>query len=692
MPDPAGTLYRDLSGNGKGVMDLADVAPVYPLTDLVGAFTADNRAAIQNKINQVYANDGGTVILNRGEYRIDDVLDTTQPNAAIVVRENVTLDLNGSVVYVYMKRLNSSAFRLQSHAHITNGTIVVVSQPQGGTISAQSAVHACVSVGPILGDTLANIAMFDYAHDWSITKLSVSSDKWTGTIGAAAITVVGGCYDGIIEDIEVPDSARLYAAVTVDWGIYGSIQSQPATPPVPPRDTILNNMNVNKTNYIAGTAGTTHPHGLRIKNITIGKLTAPYTGQDTGSLGVRLSGVYDVTVSCVNAKELTSSLFIHTVGDLGAEFGTATERLMLGRNVVFEHSTCDQCHSQPLLYSDTRADNVADAVAAGYTAFTDPQYVTNMLFDEITGCGDGTGYGLRIIDQKGGVIRNPILENFLTGIDIDQRTYNIRVETPTVRNSQEDGILVHHGTYPPQNINIIDPIVVGSGQNAGFADVAGVHIGTSENCRLLFGKYGKHEGEATQKFGFRIASGAVRAVVVYPDIVNYKVGGDRWWIQRSDCTIVHDAYNSGPAIPRAIAQNAVKVNHTGDTAVFQFASITVPGGAMGPNGQLQVVMAVGATGASAKNVTVKANGTTIGTLIISSGDLSGEQTFRISNRNDAGQQMTAMYGTAWPFAQAPVLTSIDTNNDWTITLHGQNTNAAHNISLESYLVTIWPKE
>jgi hypothetical protein len=151
--------------------------------------------------------------------------------------------------------------------------------------------------------------------------------------------------------------------------------------------------------------------------------------------------------------------------------------------------------------------------------------------------------------------------------------------------------------------------------------------------------------------------------------------------------------NAGPAI--ILGQSAVAVSHTGDTAAFTLATVTVLANSMGKNGRLAIKANFSITGvAGVRTAEVQFNGNWIGG---SNADATATTSVlvdaEVANRNNAAAQR---YGSqngrpgVSAFALVGAL-AVDTTVDRTVTFVGQLGNAADTVTLESYQVLLFPK-
>jgi hypothetical protein len=140
-----------------------------------------------------------------------------------------------------------------------------------------------------------------------------------------------------------------------------------------------------------------------------------------------------------------------------------------------------------------------------------------------------------------------------------------------------------------------------------------------------------------------------------------------------------------------LGQSAAAVPHTGDTNEATLASITIPAGTIGNNGQLTIeTQWTWTNNANNKTPRVKLGGSTIyGLAHTATAGLSTRH--RIANRNAANNQVSinAASDNFYGGSAAAATYSVDTSQDVTLTITGQCANAADTITLESYQVVLF---
>ena len=335
-------------------------------------------------------------------------------------------------------------------------------------------------------------------------------------IGAAVVQVSGGASNGLIENVFIDDSPYILGGIHMDWAFLGDISSGPTG--VAGRMTIRENMETNRDNFDDGLALTTHPNTITVRNAFIGNLTATYKGQDTGSFGIRTSGVYGVTYENISIGGVTNSAIVHTGGDLGFEFAPAAVKAMALQGNRFSRITVLNCGTASLLRSDSYADNVDLAVEANYTPMLDPLMVTDLVVENISGSSTGNAKaalrGIYVVQQRGGVIRDASVSGFVHGINVDEQVSGLTIERPHCYNNRSNGILVEHAVKPPKDILISDARLHDNGTDTANTLSAGLAIGSSSKVTVLRGKYGASgRYDRGQRIGVFIKSGALGTIL-----------------------------------------------------------------------------------------------------------------------------------------------------------------------------------
>ena len=432
-----GAVARTVQAKLRDTVSVADFGAA-------GDNSSDDTAEIQAAIDAVSASGGGTVALGRGK--------TYLASGAIIVKDGVTLDMNGGKLRFELDGENDQALKLRNDAHVADGEIEVESLSDD--VSSQAGVHAPICVGPIYGDggTWNNVSADEGVANWSIRNMRLSSDKFTwgdtnvftGSISGTTLTVTAvasgsivvgqklvgtgitagttvtgyGSGSGLtgtytvsasqtVSSTEIIGSVPLGAvAIQIMGGAHNGLIENIIVPdsdkmlggvhldwgfvgPVTV-DSALEAMDDVKEAYEEDEAYTTHPHNIVIRNIDIGALTAPRIGQDSGSFGVRLSACYNILVENVRAQSVTFGFLTHIAGDLGFEFARAEDRALALRNSRFVNCAIADAGTAYLAYASSYADNVARAIPNGYSPMMPTLLETNVVFQNCVGKGAGT--------------------------------------------------------------------------------------------------------------------------------------------------------------------------------------------------------------------------------------------------------------------------------------------------------------
>ncbi|MBI1401464.1 hypothetical protein [Hyphomonas sp.] len=137
-----------------------------------------------------------------------------------------------------------------------------------------------------------------------------------------------------------------------------------------------------------------------------------------------------------------------------------------------------------------------------------------------------------------------------------------------------------------------------------------------------------------------------------------------------------------------VYSNHVKASHTGDTNETAIRSITIPGGAMGPNGYVELEVAFSWTSSANNKVFRIRNGSMAGGAPMSSTvTTNASRTWRgrIRNRNSQSSQINPanLASGVGDGSSAHVLTTVDTSTDWTIYITGTLANTGEEVAVES---------
>lgn len=466
-----------------------------------GDNSTNDYASIQALIDYLNGQGGGVAEGQRGR--------TYKLNTGPIIKDKVVVRLNGAKLRLTLTGTGGYDYgvRIRSNAGIEGGEIAVESS---GSVGTQAGIHAAMHIGPMYGDggTVASPSAEEGVHNWYVRNMKLSTNR----DGKVAMQIVGGANNGIVENIEVPDSAVMFGAVHLDWGYLGTI----STADIPG----------SRTRFDAGTAYMTHPNNIAIRNIKIGSLTRAKSGVDTGAHGIRLSSVYNILVENVTIKKCTYAALRHTAGDLGAEFTPAAEKPMVHQNIIFRNVNARDTTDGWLIYHDSYADNINDEPA--YTELLDPLYETNIIFENVNGVGSGGASvenGLLVLQARGGTFRNIEAKGYLNGALVDEKVHKVLIEGGRFYSNRGNGVKVHHGTTPPEDVTVRGVKAYLNGTDAAVT-ANGVYVQTATRTQVEENHFGAEFGTETTQFrGVLIDTAALNTRIVNNHVHAVKAGG-----------------------------------------------------------------------------------------------------------------------------------------------------------------------
>lgn len=144
----------------------------------------------------------------------------------------------------------------------------------------------------------------------------------------------------------------------------------------------------------------------------------------------------------------------------------------------------------------------------------------------------------------------------------------------------------------------------------------------------------------------------------------------------------------------AFAQDATAQSITGTLTETTLATITIPAGSLGPNGSFEIETLWTVTNsANTKTLRVKLGSTAFANIAATT-SASAQLHTRVANRNSAASQVgfPSANSSGFGVSSAAVTTgAVDTSQDAIVTITGQLASAGETITLESYVVKLFPK-
>lgn len=162
---------------------------------------------------------------------------------------------------------------------------------------------------------------------------------------------------------------------------------------------------------------------------------------------------------------------------------------------------------------------------------------------------------------------------------------------------------------------------------------------------------------------------------------------------------VQDGYSDVPVNseqpPYVLARSAVPASVGSVTTEQVLATVTVPGGALGPNGWV-IIWSTWSSNSNSNSKTCRIRlGGSAGTAIFNSAVTTSLSIMRptlFANVNSQSVQKTSSSagqgGSVGTSGGSLTTTSVDTSQDFEIVFTGQKANASDTLALESYIVTV----
>ena len=465
----------------------------------VGDGVANDRAAVQDAIDFISTLLPGGVVEGIPGDRYRCVINSGVTDFGVIIKSGTTLDVNMSAIEL---ECTGSVYgiRLQSNAHIRGpGKVKTTVSSASGS---QGMWHAPISIGAAYGEVTSVGAIGNYlnATRWSVRGITIENVRAGGT----GIAGMGGVSHGVIEDIDFPDNATLVGCINFDWGTVGAINSA--------------NVPASRVAYDAGTAYTVHPNNIYVRRINIGAMNY------AGSTPIRLSGVHDIRVEGFAIAACKTYGVFHTAGDLGYEFAQDNSiRRRRHRGIVVRDGAIADAGNGGAIYCDAHADNIALAVASGYSPYLDATNSTNIVFDNIRSQGSissAAGHGVVARYMEGGTFRNLFILGHQRGIVCAEAAKRILITGGEISTCYQEGIYIGAGTAP-EEITVDGVWCYSNGTGviaAGIRAQSGVRH-TITRCRL------GGVGESFQSYGVLVDPTAGDVEVSYNHAIGHKTPG-----------------------------------------------------------------------------------------------------------------------------------------------------------------------
>lgn len=112
---------------------------------------------------------------------------------------------------------------------------------------------------------------------------------------------------------------------------------------------------------------------------------------------------------------------------------------------------------------------------------------------------------------------------------------------------------------------------------------------------------------------------------------------------------------------KIVLASHVQLSHTGTTTQTEVFAGTIPGGSLGPNGVLQVLLIMTSTNnANIKRCRVKLNGVTVGQRNHGSNTVASRNLFHVVNRNSEAAQVAAGVSSSMSYSFSSSTSAVST--------------------------------
>lgn len=486
------------------------LSPLIPITDCQSL-----QAAIYAKMAQ----GGGVVTVPAGmtipcasyQNPIDPALQSKQ---SLLVREGVTLDLNGSTIQVAPTE-TAYGVRLDSHSTIKNGAVKVVSYINQ---SSQSVWNTAISVGSANSEegTPTNLSHFNYITDWKIENVTVDQP-----FARSAIQIMGGSNHGMITNVTILDSPNAAIGIGFDWGTIG---------PITTADAQIQHM---RDLFDAGMIYSTHPHDILIDGAHIGNLGNDATDDQAG---IRTAGCYNFTIRNVTVAGARTGIALRP-GDLGFEFALEPDRSLAHANYSVSNLTLSNIRGKGLIL-DGLSDNIWRAgLNYGYVPLIDPTYpgLKGAVIQGGTfrGTGAAGSYGIYSFANSSCVLSNLDVQGFETGARLYAWINGSTLKSNTIAHNKSWGVILgisgpEAGVTDTKNVVMTQSQIFRNGE--ADAGSGGVVISMSEGVTVTNNTIGAVSLE-TQHYGIYVGNKATNATVVPNNFGAVAPGGTPLYIQ-----------------------------------------------------------------------------------------------------------------------------------------------------------------
>jgi hypothetical protein len=458
--------------------------------------------SLQAAINARMSQGGGYVTvpagmtISCGSY-LNPIEPTLQTKQSLLVREGVTLDLNGGTIEINPTDTGHGV-RLSSHSGIKNGTVRVVNYINQ---SSQSIFNSGISVGAAYseGGTVQNPSYFSSITDWRIENITVDQP-----FPRSAIQVMSESSHGVISNVTILDSTNAAIGIGFDWGSVG---------PITTADDQIQHM---RDLFDQGMIYSTHPHDILIDGVHIGNLGNNDTDDQAG---IRTAACYNFTIRNVTVAGARTGIALRP-GDLGFEFALNPDRPFAHANYSLSNFTFSNIRGKGLIL-DGLSDNIWRAgLSYGYVPLIDPTYpgLKGAVIKDGTlrGTGAVENYGIYSFANSSCVISNLDIQGFETGVRLHAWINGTTLTSNVVAHSRSWGVRVgisgpEPGVTQVKNVLINQSQIFRNGEGDG--QTGGIVLAMTDGVTVTNNTIGALAAE-TQRYGIFVSNLATNVTVL----------------------------------------------------------------------------------------------------------------------------------------------------------------------------------
>lgn len=438
---------------GKSSIDIAATNGWPATATALSSASTDQTAILQGALN---AASGREVIFKSGL----TVLLTNE----ITIPQNTSLNLNGSTLKFVTTGAKNNLI-MSSGSSVYNGTV----ENSGSAFSGHGGNQCPIVIG-------------DYGLGTGVSKVMVKDVQVkTARPNGNGILVTSDSNNIQILGVSFPDSDTIGRPILIHWG--------GANTP---------------------SAGTTHPHNIRVRDIKSGTLT----NTDASAAVVFISAAYDVVVDGVSVEdvECMSGVVQTFAGDYGNYYAPAEIKSLIMTGVIVKNVTAKKVRNTLLKVDNLSTLAPANMVLPGpdFSNIVGKSINSTRPAVSVSNCIGGSLNGSN--DISGGVQAVLVGAN-VVGFEINRGRYHDCAQFP---------ITVNNTTTPPEDCRIIDVEAFG-GANAG-GSYGSIYIGQSRRTICERSRAGAVSGE-TGVYGIRVDNSAIDSVVSRNHVYGVASGG-----------------------------------------------------------------------------------------------------------------------------------------------------------------------